>query len=72
MAESSLALRYGVYDHTSAVVFTNTRAFIFTGHGTWEPFNMADVMMNTGVVTKAAFDKRFPNLPPLPKGAFKP
>lgn len=66
------AYRYGVFDHDTPAVFSATEAYIFTGAGKWEPLHMADVMNGTAVVSKEEFESRFPKLPPIPAGAFRP
>lgn len=64
-------ITYGVYDGHYAAVFNDTEAYVFSGVK-WDKSLVADMLNNTGVVSKEKFDRVFPNLPPLPKGAFLP
>ena len=39
--------------------------------GRWRKADLPDICNNAHVISKQTFERLFPDLPPLPKGAFK-
>ena len=56
----------------AAIRWTQTEGWQFsTASETWVPLHPAEAVENGSPLTKAEFEKMFPNLPDLPKDAFK-
>jgi len=63
--------RYGIYDHHFPATWDGLEAYAF-GDGVWHKERPSDMDWNAGLMTEADFLAAFPNLPPLPRGAFLP
>jgi len=61
--------RYGQFEYKP--VISEGQLYLCFAHGKWRPLHMADFFMGGQELTKADFDKRFPNLQDLPTTAFQ-
>jgi hypothetical protein len=64
-------IRYGDYFGGSASRFTYGEAWVLKADGTWHRINSSDHGEEVRELSKAEWEKRFPNAPPLPPEAFK-
>jgi hypothetical protein len=63
-------LVYGSWDGEPFVYALGEARVIREGAKVWSPANSSVVAMEGRVLSKAAFDAKFPSLPPLPSNAF--
>ena len=64
------AFIYGLWDGAATVM--NGTAWYFDGAAWVKAPNGDAVFDEASVISKVEFDRQFPNLPPLPPGAFLP
>jgi hypothetical protein len=64
----SPALTFGVVDGDPSV-WGPGEAWVFSS-GAWARGHSSEIGMDGRVLSKAAFDAKFPSLPPLPSNAF--
>lgn len=61
--------KYGAFESNPAR-FTDTEAWVYQHDNVWRQMNAGEVLHHTAVMSEAAYQRAFPNLPPLPKNAF--
>jgi hypothetical protein len=62
--------RYGNYDGSPSR-FAPGEAWVLDANNEWNAINSTEHGQEVRELSKAEFDKRFPNTPPLPPEAFK-
>jgi hypothetical protein len=65
-------MNYGTFEAMPAIFNDRDEAWVLYGSkaSDWRKMPWTEVYGNAGVRTEAEFKRAFPDLPPLPKGAF--
>jgi hypothetical protein len=63
-------IKYGAFESNPAR-YTDTEAWVFQHDNVWRQMNAGEVLHNTAVMTENDYRRNFPDLPPLPKAAFR-
>jgi hypothetical protein len=61
---------YGAFESNPAR-YTDTEAWVCQHDNVWRQMNAGEVLHHAAVLSEAQYQKSFPNLPALPKEAFK-
>lgn len=62
--------KYGAFESNPAR-FTDGEAWVYQHDHVWRKVNSAEVAQHAAVMSKAAYDAHYPDLPALPKAAFQ-
>jgi hypothetical protein len=64
-------MKYATFE-THPCVYDDREAWVlFDTKDGWRKYPLADVEQTASPLSKSAFDRRFPHLPPIPSAAFQ-